>query len=418
MKLSAHYNKASIIITVIVLFSGALIYYVAIHKIARNQLDWELSEEIAERIDYVNRNGKIPKKDFDEYMTEFVKVGNVNLPTRFYDTVNYDIKTKKNENERAVTGLITLNGQHYKVIITESYGSIDDLIQIIMLITLVLVVALLVILFITNKYILNDLWKPFHKTLGELKNFDISDPKDLLTEHTRVDEFNELNAAVKTMALRVKNDYQHLKHFTENASHEMMTPLAVITSKLDTLIQDETLRAEQYEQINDIYVATGKLSRLNQSMLLLVKIENNLINDAESINLQFAIIQKLRQFQELLLTKNITVTEDLHDKQVYASKSLIDILLNNLFSNAIRHNINNGKILINLTDKKLMFQNQGAEKPLDETMLFERFHKGQKSEGTGLGLTIVKNICQLYNWNITYHHNGLLHTFEINFNLL
>ena len=140
--------------------------------------------------------------------------------------------------------------------------------------------------------------------------------------------------------------------------------------------------------------------------------------DAESINLQFAIIQKLRQLQELLLTKNITVTEDLQDKQVYASKSLIDILLNNLFSNAIRHNINNGKILINLTDKKLMFQNQGAEKPLDETMLFERFHKGQKSEGTGLGLTIVKNICQLYNWNITYHHNGLLHTFEINFNLL
>ncbi|MCR8560677.1 HAMP domain-containing histidine kinase [Mucilaginibacter sp. BJC16-A38] len=415
MKLSSHYNKASIIVSVLVLFAAAIIYYFAIHKIARNQLDSELSEEIGERIDYVNRYGKIPKKDFDESLTEYSKIPTADFPTRFFDTVYYNTREKTNENGRAIAALIKLNGENYKVIITESYASIDDLTQVITLITLVLTIILLFVLFITNKYVLKGLWRPFYHTLHELKTFNISVPGNIKTQTNKVDEFNELNAAVQLMSARVKKDYEHLKHFTENASHEMMTPLAVITAKLDTLIQDESLKPEHYDQINDIYSATGKLSRLNQSMLLLVKIENNLINDGESINLHSAIAQKLRQFQELLLARNITVAEDLQDKNIFASRSLIDVLLNNLFSNAIRHNIQNGKITITLTNDKLIFQNSGAAKPLDESLLFERFQKGQKSDGTGLGLTIVKNICALYNWQVSYTHTGLLHNFEIAF---
>src|SRR3978361_152949 len=97
MKLSAHYNKVSISISVVVLFTGALIYYFAIHKIARDQLDSELSEEFAERVDYVNRYNKIPKKDFDENITEFKKVGDVNYASRFFDTIYYNSIQKTNE---------------------------------------------------------------------------------------------------------------------------------------------------------------------------------------------------------------------------------------------------------------------------------------------------------------------------------
>jgi len=73
----------------------------------------------------------------------------------------------------------------------------------------------------------------------------------------------------------------------------MQTPLAIITAKLDTLIQDDILKSEQYDQINDIYAATNKLSRLNQSLLLLVKIENNLINDAEPLQLNILVKEKM-----------------------------------------------------------------------------------------------------------------------------
>ena len=79
------------------------------------------------------------------------------------------------------------------------------------------------------------------------------------------------------MTQRVKKDYTELKSFTDNASHEMMTPLAVINSKLDTLIQTEILSDQQGELIADVYLAVSRLSRLNQSLLLMTKIENNLI---------------------------------------------------------------------------------------------------------------------------------------------
>jgi signal transduction histidine kinase len=416
MKLSAHYNKASIIITIAVLLAGAVIYFFAIDYITRNQLDRDLKEEFSEVIDYINLNGKLPQQvEFDEDQTVFVKTNWENLPLRFFDTVYNNVKEKKTEEGRAVSGLISLNGQHYIVIITISSEDTQYLVQIIAIITLVLMVGLLLILFITNKYMLNGLWKPFYETLGELKNFNVSDNKGFLLKPNTVDEFTELNKAVHSMSSRVKNDYQHLKHFTENASHEMMTPLAVITSKLDTLIQDESLKPEQYEQITDIYSATSKLSRMNQSLLLLIKIENNLVEDAELLSLDILITQKVRQFQELILTKNIQIIEDLEDKEILASKYLIDILLNNLFSNAIRHNISNGKLFIKLTDTRLVFQNSGYITPLNTERLFERFRKEQKSDGIGLGLTIVKNICGLYKWDIDYSFDNSLHTFQIVF---
>jgi signal transduction histidine kinase len=416
MKLSAHYNKASIIITIGILLAGAVVYFFAINYIARAQLDSDLTEEFGEVVSYADVNGKLPRQvDFDEDQTIFIKTEKQNYQTRFFDTVYTSPKDKKNEPGRAVSGLISLKSDHYIVTITVSRESTEYLLQIIGAITLALVVGLLLILFITNRYILNGLWRPFYDTLNQLKAFSISDNKSLHFKNDKVDEFNELNHVVHTMSARVKNDYQHLKHFTENASHEMLTPLAVITAKLDTLIQDESLKPEQFEQINDIYSAASKLSRLNQSLLLLVKIENNLVDDAESLSLDGLISQKIRQFQELILTKDLQVHESLGEKQITASKYLMDILLNNLFSNAIRHNNQHGRLVISLTPDKLIFQNTGPEKPLNNENLFERFQKGQKSEGTGLGLTIVKNICTLYHWDISYSFEDGMHGFEIRF---
>ncbi len=416
MKLSAHYSKASIIITLSVLLVGAVVYFFAINYIANNQLNNDLTEEIGEVIEYVNLHGQLPKPvDFDEDQTSFVKTNKTYVPTRFFDTVYKNPKEKNPEAGRAITGLISLKGQHYITTITVSRESTEYLIQIIGAITLGLSIALLVILFVTNRYILSGLWRPFYDTVNALKAFNISDSKRFHLRHNKVDEFNELNRVVENKASRVKSDYQHLKHFTENASHEMLTPLAVITAKLDTLIQDETLKPEQFEQINDIYSAASKLSRLNQSLLLLVKIENNLVDDAELLSLDGLIGQKIRQFNELALTKDINVIEHLDEKEITASKYLIDILLNNLFSNAIRHNTDHGQVIITLTANKLIFQNSGAEKPLNNQRLFERFQKGQKSEGTGLGLTIVKNICNLYHWDIAYSFENSFHTFLITF---
>jgi signal transduction histidine kinase len=204
-----------------------------------------------------------------------------------------------------------------------------------------------------------------------------------------------------------------MKQFTENASHEMMTPLAVVTTKLDTLIQDETLSAEQLAQITDIYSSINKSSRLNQSLLLLAKLENKLITDDEKIDLEVILREKMLQFQELVQAKELSLSCDLKPSQTIASKYLIDILLNNLFSNAIRHNNNGGNIIIELNGDLLLIKNTGADHALNGQLIFDRFRKGKESQGTGLGLTLVKNICQHYGYRIQYQYDSPWHTFML-----
>lgn len=417
MKLASHYIKASILISLSILVISAFVYYMVIGHIARQQLDGDLSEEVAEFLDYINQNQQLPKPvSFDEDQTIIVKTGLQTFETHFFDTPFFNKKERKNEAGRAVTFLAKIKTQHYLVTISESRQNTEYLIQTISIITLILAAVLLTVLVITNKYVLKGLWKPFHSVLKQVQEFNAADPDKITITGSKVDEFNQLSEAVAKMSARVTDDYQGLKSFTENASHEIMTPLSVITSRLDILIQDETLRPDQYVQITDLYAAANKLARLNQSLLLLVKIDNDLMQGTEKLNIKTIIVEKFQQFQEMIQNKNIDLSFAMADVEIKASRHLIEILVNNLFGNAIRHNREFGQIKIRLTHEKLIFQNTGFATMLNEDRIFDRFYKGKTSEGTGLGLAIIKTICNKYNFRIGYQFLNELHTFEIKFN--
>ncbi len=416
MKLAAKYNRASMIISIGILLVGGIIYFIAISYFSDNQLDRDLKEEIDEVSVYVATHQRLPKPfEFDENQAFFTPIGQKVVSLRFNDTPFYESQSKKMRPGRAVIGMIQLKNINYQVVIAESKESTQYLVQIIGLITAILTILLLTALFFTNKFVLRGLWKPFYQLLQQLKSFDVNKKMAQQTAVLNVDEFEELRYAIDLMADRVVKDYQSLKTFTENASHEMMTPLAVINSKLDNLVQDETLSAEQFDQLQDIYNASNKLSRLNQSLLLLVKIDNHLINDAEEINLKPVIQEKLNQFQEIIRSKKLIVSDVLLDKIIVADSYLLDILLNNLFSNAIRNNITGGELRLDLNSKQFIISNMGSTKTLDESRIFERFQKGNLSEGLGLGLTIARNICDNYGYRLTYHFEPPFHRFIITF---
>ncbi len=218
------------------------------------------------------------------------------------------------------------------------------------------------------------------------------------------------------MSARVKSDYKDLKTFTENASHELLTPIAVINSKLDTLLQTDNFSQQQSKLLNDLYTAVSKLTRLNQSLLLLVKIENHLLEGNVPINLRAVIDELVIQFEEIFLDKQLKVSCDLTDKEVTANPYLIDVLLNNLLSNAIRHNYAGGEIKIRLTGEQLSIQNTGENEALQKDQLFTRFHKSLSSEGSGLGLTISREICENLGFNLVYDFADNYHTFTVKFN--
>jgi signal transduction histidine kinase len=416
MKLAQRYNRANLITSFIILTITGVIYYIAIHFILTGKLDKDLIIEEKEIEAYVHNYGKLPSPgDFLHQKVTYQKhaAGKAIERNFFYDDF-YNETEKENEPGRSLITSVNLNGQNYQVTISKSRVESEDLIQLIFMITLAVTILLLVSLLLINRFVLQRIWSPFYSTLGMMKAFNITQKEEIIPPITKIDEFNELNDSANAMAARVRKDYKELKSFTDNASHEMMTPLAIVNSKLDSLLQTGTFSASQGAILQDIYHAIGRLIKLNQSLLLLAKIENNLIADVQDIEMNQLVGDKILQFQELFEKDGLTLVHELQPSKVRMSKYLADILLNNLIANAIRHNHPGGSIEVFLDKGFLTISNTGKSEQLDN-QLFERFSKSAASEGTGLGLAISKQICNLYGFSITYQHLENKHQFMIRF---
>ena len=417
MKLANQYNRVNLLVSLTVLLLTGVIYYVVIHFILTEKLDRDLKIEEDEIRAYVSTYHKLPLPgDFQDQKVAYRPVKEDDTSGRIFSNCVY-LNEKENEEEpgRSLLTYILVNKQLFEVTVIKSRLEAEGLVKLIFLITLGIIAFLLFVLFLINRFLLNSLWRPFYGMLDQMKAFNLADKNEINAEFSKIDEFTELNQAVLSMSERVKQDYKELKSFTDNASHEMMTPLAVINSKLDTLIQTTGFSDQQGELIEDIYLAVGRLSRLSHSLLLLAKIENNLIKNEELIDLKELLSQKARQFQELLQSNEISISLNLEAKAVSMSKYLADILLNNLMSNAIRHNLKSGHIDILLSTDQLIFSNTGIAAALDDTRTFERFNKTASSEGMGLGLAISRQICNLYSFKLSYQYENEKHSFIINF---
>ncbi len=418
MKLLAKYNRINIFVTISILLISSICFYVMIRHVLVSQLDEDLKVEEQEVIDFVNANNKLPDpSNYEDQQIEFIKAGNITAEKKFTSVVlvKEDHKHKEEELYRQYGFSIAVNGERYTVLIRKSQEQTEDLIKIIAWITSGIVVLLLFILFFINRFLLSRLWQPFNNTLVQLKQFNLSAKNNVQLQPTSTTEFAELNKTVQVMTERAKQDYESLKNFTDNASHEMQTPLAIINSKLDVLIQDESLSEFQMRQLQGVYDALDRLSNLNQSLLLLTKIENSQFNEQENISLDGLVREKLIQFEELSAARKLVITANIQPVNISGNKKLNDILIGNLLNNAIRYNVAGGSITVKLDADELIISNSSFLPALDAEQVFQRFyrHADTKQDGNGLGLSIVKQICTMAGYNISYSYFNNLHEFKI-----
>lgn len=279
-----------------------------------------------------------------------------------------------------------------------------------------LIIAILgiTIIFVTC-FISHRLWQPFYKTLDAIESFRVEDKTYPKLEDTDIIELSRLNASLEKMMRNSQKSYQLQKEFTENASHELQTPLAVFQSKLDILLQQPDITEKQAAIIQDLYQMNGRLSRLSRNLLLLAKMENRQYSLTEQVDV-IKVIDDLMLYLESL-TEGLTIEKNfqLHSLKVKANRSLFESLINNLVVNAVRHNKPNGKIIITLKDNVLTVANTSNGGPLDADHIFERFYRAtNQGHGYGLGLAIVKAVCDYHGWNVSYQYYNGLHEFKVN----
>jgi len=205
-----------------------------------------------------------------------------------------------------------------------------------------------------------------------------------------------------------------MKEFTENAAHEMQTPLAIAQSKLELLIQDSNLKDEQVDSIIQATEALSRLSKLNQSLLLLAKIENNQYETNELVSLTAVNKKYLRLFDELIKDKQLHVeTSFAEEWPVNLHPLLADSLISNLIGNAIKYNYNGGKITISIENNTYQITNTSKAAPISAEQIFKRFSKVKSDVDTsnGLGLAIVKKICDTNGLDVSYKGESNQHSF-------
>jgi len=418
MKLLARYNRVNIAATILVLLVGGLCYYFILRFVLIHQLDKDLKVEEQEVKDYVQRNNSLPNAaNYKDQKVVFEPDESVLIKRKIFSVNLYDTAEDEQQQGRQLIFTINSAGKNYKVTITKSQQETEDLVKLIVMLTLAIVVLLLMVLFIINRFVLNKLWLPFNNTLQQLKQFNLSNKTAINLKDTNISEFIELNAAVTAMSNSVLKDYDALKSFTENASHEIQTPLAVIKSKLELLMQAENFSETQMHYIQNIQEEISRLSKLNQSLLLLTKIDNQQFKDTEKVDIANIITKHLNNYEELITAKEIALTKNISEGNfVVMNKVMAEILVSNLITNAIKHNVERGSITIELNKDQLTVSNSGPVLATNPKELFERFKKDKvNSESLGLGLSIVKKICEQYHFKVDYNYTNGLHTVSLSF---
>lgn len=418
MKLIAKYNRVNIPITIGILLISSFVYYFILHHVLLHQVDKDLRIEQQEILKHLSETGQLPEStNYKDQLIEFNATSLTHYREKFSTENIYNKREDEDETYRRIDFMVTQNGENFIATVKKSEQETEHIVRLILVITLSIIGTLLLILFITNRFLLSKLWQPFNNTLEQLKQFNLSAKNKILLQPTDINEFKELNATVMSMTQKVNNDYESLKRFTENASHEIQTPLAIIKNKMELLAQSENLEESQINLIQSITHAASRLSRMNQSLLLLTKIENRQFENTERINFSYILNRHIDNLEELPATKNIRLIKNIvNDFFIEMNEPLAEVLISNLLINAVKHNFQNGTIEIVLAANTLTVSNTGPIPKIQTSELFERFKKESTSnESLGLGLSIVKTICDSYGFEVSYNFKDGMHVMKITF---
>ncbi|UOQ55475.1 sensor histidine kinase [Hymenobacter cellulosivorans] len=402
MKLLTRTTLIFLLYASVVAGAGTFVYYGLIHKLYYAYVDRTLSRrklrvEKALRL-YLHSPADLAYWHQLDHNVEFVPLPAPppRRPDQLRERLMYNELTGKSQPYRQLSSAVLFQGRPYELQIRVSLFDTQQLLLRIVLAGAglfgLLVLGLFGLQFVLNRR----LWQPFYVLLEQLQRYKLNRNEPITLPATSIREFQQLQEAVQLLLRQNQHVYRQQKEFTENAAHEIQTPLAVLRTQLDLLVQAPGLTEEQAGYIEGIMGVTQRLTHLTKSLLLLAQLDNQLFFPAETVDVATILRTQLSHLQHLVATRRLTLETDIAASvPMQIHRGLLEVLVSNLLVNAIRHNIAQGHLLVRLTPEALTVENTGQEQSLQEAGLFSRFHKASdgSAEGVGLGLTLVLQIC-------------------------
>lgn len=421
MKLISHVTLRLSVAVTLILSVWAVLFYVAMIDEINDEVDDSL-EDYSETIIIRALSGEqLPSKDNGSnnqyYLVRVDGHYAMTHPSIEYADEMVYIEEKRETEPARILRTIFENeaGEYFQLVVMTPTIEKRDVIHSILIWTSLLYATLLVIIIVLNIYVSYRSMQPLYRLLDWFRHYRVGQKNEPLPNRNTITEFRTLYDAANLYAARNEQLFEQQKRFIGNASHELQTPLAICRNRLEMLMEDEDITERQLEELAKTHQTLEHITKLNKSLLLLSKIENEQFADVRPVCFNHIVRRYLDDYCEVYEYRDIAVSVREEARLTFVlNETLAVTLVTNLLKNAFVHNTDGGRLVITLTADTFCISNTGVRHPLDRTKIFERFYKGSKQEGsTGLGLSIVAGICKLSGLEVHYEYRDEMHHFSI-----
>ncbi len=306
-------------------------------------------------------------------------------------------------------------GRYYEIAVSLPTFEDETLVEHVLWWTGVLFFVLFIALLVIGVLVLDYNLRPFKALMEWLDRYVPGLPHDPVPSDTDVLEFRKLAASVREAVDRFEHEYEERRIFIGNASHELQTPLAVCSNRIEMMLDRPDLDESMAAELVKLHRSIQHLVRLNRTLLLLSKIENDQFPDMEEIDLTAMIRDSVELNDEIYSYKEIHSSFVDEGRFVWRmNEQMASVLVGNLMKNAYVHTPQGGYVEVHVSSDGFVVSNPG-EAPLDRSKMFSRFYLpgGRKEGSTGLGLTLACSVCDRNGMVLSYDFTEGRHVFSV-----
>ncbi len=373
------------------------------NKLIANLSDREISELLQQQNSFTDYN--LLKEEYI-ILTGATHIPAIKLP--IFTQENREIDGDE-EGYLILLDYFSYGGKAYKLEIGETMLLIEEFQNTILYFTMIILAIAVVLSILADLAFTRIILSPFYKIIDQKIN-KVDDPIhfNYVPTKTTTDDFALLDNSISALMRKISHQMLTEKQFITNVSHELLTPISILRTRLENILNEEGLAVVSQEKLVASLKTLGRLKAIINSLLLISKIENQQYLKTDEIDVPLLISDIYEELEDRLLEKNIKLEISLaHQISITGNQALLHTLCINLINNAIKYNKQNGRIIVKdeLSQKnyKLLICDEGIG--MDEGQIekaFGRFEKLNKSdnESYGLGLAIAKSIAAFHGFEL------------------
>jgi signal transduction histidine kinase len=313
---------------------------------------------------------------------------------------------------RVLNYTLIVDGQKYLLEIGKSLLSIQNAQKNINRIILAFLVFIILATLVTDLQYTRIILNPLEKITNKLKEISSPSKFDRTPVKTNTSDFVGLDNALRDLMIQIDESFQKEKEITVNISHELMTPISVLRSKLENILLQNSIDPETANKIEESLKTLHRLQSLVNSLLLIARIESHQYLRDDTLSIQRLLGEIIDELNPLAEDKEVNLRAEFISDYAFkeANRSLIFSMFYNVLNNAVKNTDQGGKIIVSGNVVRNRFQVIIADtgKGMNETQLstlFSRFKTRnlQDEDGTGIGLAITKSIADFHKIEVSVY---------------